>query len=141
MKSKDQGGLKVIRIPIPKPKQKGWRLMDVQGKELIYIRRSWEKTITSAKGRKKLKMEKPEKKFVIYPIDREDLGYNHAIDDFEKYHLWDIKTNYIHKDKLPREKDLRFLFNGIIDWGIHTKMKTKDIVEKLFTELSNQLKG
>ena len=34
---------KVIRIPLPKPKQKGWKFIGIQGKELVYIRRTWDK--------------------------------------------------------------------------------------------------
>ena len=52
-------------------------------------------------------MKKPEKQKI------EDKGFigqfghwsnNKAIDVYETYHLWDIKTNYIHKDKLSVDK-------------------------------------
>lgn len=35
---------KVIRIPIPKPKQRGWQFIGIQDNELVYIRRKWKKS-------------------------------------------------------------------------------------------------
>ncbi len=75
MKNKDNGGLKVKRISIPKPKQRGWKLMDIQGNELVYIRRRWNKTITllQPRGGKKLKMEK-QRRMVDVLIDEIEAG-------------------------------------------------------------------
>ena len=42
----DDGGLKVIRIKMPKPKQKGWSFLGIQGDELVYYRRKHSKEPT-----------------------------------------------------------------------------------------------
>lgn len=41
--TKCDAGSKVIRIPIPRPKQRGWMRMSDQNEYLIYIRRKWKK--------------------------------------------------------------------------------------------------
>jgi hypothetical protein len=38
------GGPKVIRIKMPKPRQKGWQFIGLQGDELVFIRRKWAKS-------------------------------------------------------------------------------------------------
>ena len=55
-------------------------------------------------------MKKP-KKENLSPINENDAyhlgrvtGKNQMCDDWQKYHLWDTKTNYIHKDRLSVER-------------------------------------
>lgn len=46
-------------------------------------------------------MKKPKK--LIFPPDNECVTcYNQAIEDYEAYHNWDIRTNYVRKDKMRK---------------------------------------
>ncbi len=86
-------------------------------------------------------MKKPEKQKI------EDKGligqfghwsYNKAIDIYETYHTWDIKTNYILKDGLSVKR-----INKIIDEVIADELgyykDIKRVFSKIATELSKQL--
>ena len=79
-------------------------------------------------------MEKPTTRMLDKnsPYLQYDKGYNHAIGEYEGYHVWDIYTNYIHKDRLSVERILRILIDN-------TPLQP-ELLEKLATELSNQLK-
>ncbi len=93
-------------------------------------------------------MKKPKKKddYFLYPDNEYPKGYNDALTLSEKYHAWDIKKNYIHKDKLSVEKIAELLHTA----GLHAYRDYKsmgksgemwrDFRIQLATELSNQLK-
>ena len=71
-------------------------------------------------------------------------SYNKACDRWERYHTWDIKTNYIHKDRLHRVEIESEIAIGMNKWS---KMSDKEqhenssLIEYLATELSKELKN
>jgi len=50
-KMKDRFPVKILRFPIPKPKQRGWQFLGIQGNNLVYIRRKWTKRKETADGK------------------------------------------------------------------------------------------
>jgi len=67
-------------------------------------------------------------------------GFNEGLEVSEKYHLWDIKTNYTHKDRLNKVRIERLL---IVNWKtVSLKQLTfEGMIFELANLLSNQLKG
>ena len=83
-------------------------------------------------------MKKPEKKngirIISIPYDE---GFDKAIDLSDKYHEWDKKQNYIHKDRLSvRIKEMVEVYG--VDMGGYISITHKRL-EELATELSKKL--
>ena len=71
-------------------------------------------------------------------------GFNEGLEVSEKYYAWDIKTNYIHKDRLSVErieKIIRKCRKNLVYGDLKTSLEEKDMDYAIATELSNQLKG
>ena len=86
-------------------------------------------------------MKKPERERMGY--EGVEAGhYNRAIDNYERYHDWDIKTNYIHKDRLSVERIKKIILKTCereLNQTIGFMLTEKEAL--LFaTELLNQLK-